>query len=558
MKKFGLIIGALALMLGVSQCRKPNVQSFVGGIDPTTKTITFTVKGDDGAKGIFEQDAGILKYAWESSDVIHIYVQNGGTKFNNGGYAGVLDLVSISGKYSAVFQGTITAEFPENGWIRFVHCGKDVVVREDGGSELVSFGEQDGSLTTVSNKVVAVCDKEIKDGEYEFLNCGLTVQFGVVKFTFSAFEGTDDVTLGGVTCTGLTLNNDGSISLSNGTSVSLRDMENNKTAYYTVLMPKSETTYTFTDGNENAFKTAAIEAGVLYTKAGAPGESVEVELIDIDMLPGEFSVASGKKVYFSKGNLQYLPTGFPGGTGDALFRFADKQWDYLADGVNYGVRLEGYTCRYNSGSPDAPRDLFGWGTACVEGNSVPWNVSRDNTHYGPASGNLNDGAASGENYVPFDWGHRMYPANTWRTLTSSEFEYLFNTRDKKAEYNSEDYYLAGYGDLLLTGGSTVFGVFLLPDDYYLVGDDRPFQSEKNGWTYSEQQVEDYKIVFLPAGGGYRDGEELKSLGLGANYWTSTRADRTNAMFYDYSEEQPYGSKRIGFHTGLSVRLVTDK
>lgn len=550
MKKFGLIIGTLALMIGLSQCKKPNVQTFVGGIEPSTKTITFTVNGDDGAKGDFEQNEGILNYAWENDDVIHVYVQNGGTKFEEGVYAGALELVSISGKYSAIFQSEITAGFPESGWVRFVHCGKDVVM-ENGKSEQVSFGEQDGSLATVSKKVVAVCDQEVKNGNYEFLGCGLTVQFGVVKFTFDAFDGIEDVTLGGVTCTGLTLNNDGSISLSDGTSMSLSGMKDNKTAYYTVLMPKAETRYTFADGHKNGFKTAVIEAGLLYTKADAPGESVEIEWTDA--LSGEFSVASGKKVYFSKGNLQYLPTGFPGGTGNALFRFADKQWDYLGDGADYGVSLEGYTDKYNSGSVEAPRDLFGWGTALT-----PWNVSANYSEYGPESENLNDGAASGTNYETYDWGHRMKPANTWRTLTASEFEYVFKNRNKNSEYHSENLYLAGCGYLKLDGGMKCYGAFLLPDNYYLAADGRPIQIDKLGWEYTEQQIEDYQIVFMPAGGGWRNGEEIISLGVGGNYWTSTRTNLTRAMLYDYSYKQIYvPNKSFEVCKGLSVRLVMD-
>ncbi|MDO5342294.1 MAG: hypothetical protein Q4F69_07580, partial [Bacteroidia bacterium] len=181
MKRFGLIISALALVLGLAQCaKKPNMPTF-GGVEPSTKTITFTTNGG-GDKGDFTQVSDVLNYKWNKyNDVIHVYLENTeGENFTGGDYLGEMHIVSMADDYSATFEATFTADFPNRGIIRFVHCGADVNV-EKGNSADVDFSTQDGSIETISDKVIAVCDQKItEDCTYKFDDCNLTVQFGVV------------------------------------------------------------------------------------------------------------------------------------------------------------------------------------------------------------------------------------------------------------------------------------------------------------------------------------------------------------------------------------------
>ena len=92
-------------------------------------------------------------------------------------------------------------------------------------------------------------------------------------------------------------------------------------------------------------------------------------------LPGRFTInASGEKVVFSQGNLQYVGT----------WQFAEHQWDCFS------------TSQYND-----HRDLFGWGTG-----DAPNKVSTNNGDYGTFT----------------DWGTNAITnggnkANVWRTLT---------------------------------------------------------------------------------------------------------------------------------------------
>ena len=550
-------------MLGLAQCAKrPNMPT-LGGVEPSTKTITFTTNGG-GDKGNFTQVSDVLNYKWDmNNDVIHVYIQEGGDAFTGEHYVGVMDMTDLSDDgYTATFSGTFTDEFPTNGWIRFVHYGRSINVNEKGAmEEAVSFSAQDGTLQTISDNVVAICDKKItEDCAYNF-NCDLTVQFAVVKFTFGAFEGEGDVTLYRLAKNGLKVNTTGAVEYTDGTSSTLEGMDVNKTEYYTVLMPKSETSYIFTDGSKVAYKKAPATAGVFYTK-NAAGEPVTIDVIP-DVLPGVFSVAPGKQVCFSKGNLQYLPCGLPAASGPYvdMFRFADNQWDYLGDGEKWGVKLEGYT-EYNKpdGTRSAARDLFGWGTACLDGTSVPWQCTKDNSLYGPASGNLNEGEASGANYEKYDWGHLMAPANMWRTLSASEFKYVFESRNGSNEYHTQgNKMLGGYGWLTLSDKSKRYGAFILPDDYYCTTDGRPEYTGKTGWSYTSADLDDYKIVFLPVG-GYREGGELINIGTGGHSWTSTAKDYAHAIIIDYNtdEQQIDFDKKFDRFEGANVRLVLNR
>ncbi|MDO5342137.1 MAG: hypothetical protein Q4F69_06760 [Bacteroidia bacterium] len=319
MKKFSLIISVLALVMGLSQCQKrPNAPVF--GAVPSTKTITFTTNGGGNAKGNFDQNGGELNYAWSMGDVLYVYVQGEGSEFTDGNYLGEMHPVSITGKYSATFQGTFTASYPETGWIRFVHCGTAVNVNvEEGASDVVDFSTQDGSIATVSSKVIAICDQKITDGcTYNFEDCSLAVQFGVVKFSFGKFEGNSDVTLSEVAETGLKLNANGTVTYKAGTASTLGNMSANKTAYYTVLMPKDETTYKFTCGGQSATKKAKIEAGVFYSRKYEAGEPVVLDVLPEGSLPGEFSVSETEKIRFSKGNLYY-------DNSESKWRFEEKR-----------------------------------------------------------------------------------------------------------------------------------------------------------------------------------------------------------------------------------------
>lgn len=240
-------------------------------------------------------------------------------------------------------------------------------------------------------------------------------------------------------------------------------------------------------------------------------------------LSGRFTInASGEKVVFSQGNLQYVGT----------WQFAENQWDCFS------------TSQYND-----HRDLFGWGTG-----DAPNKVS-DNDDYGTFT----------------DWGTNAITngGNTensgWRTLTKDEWVYLFYSRENAAT-------LFGFGSV-----NSMNGLIILPDNWttpegasftasttlgltnlgsYYHNDNNDNYSHN---TYTAEQwavMESAGAVFLPAA-AYRHGEDsnIYFTGWGGFYWSSTPSSTDKAYylnFYSNDLDPQFNDMRYG---GRPVRLV---
>jgi hypothetical protein len=229
---------------------------------------------------------------------------------------------------------------------------------------------------------------------------------------------------------------------------------------------------------------------------------------------GQFTVnASGDKVYFAKGNLQYIAS-----AATPYWKFADNQWDYL-----------GTSTGQNSSATNVDRDLFGWGT-----KTDPNKTSNENTSY-----SWNEW---GENAIT-NGGNRINSG--WRTLESTEWAYLWNSRDNAANLRT------------LATVNNVTGLILMPDGWTASGvaltvttaDYTTNNINSADWNTLEQQG----CVFLPAG-GYRHGTGIIKAGSYGAYWssTSTSSDKATSMDFSSSTVEAYTTNRS---TGCSVRLV---
>ena len=250
--------------------------------------------------------------------------------------------------------------------------------------------------------------------------------------------------------------------------------------------------------------------------------------------PKKFTVASGKQVYFSQGNLQYI-----GSAATPYWKFADHQFDFL------GNNGQGST------SETADRDLFGWGTSGYN-NKYPYMTSKTSTDYGNGSSTN----ISGTNY---DWGVNCAISNggnqagKWRTLTMDEWVYLINTRKD------------GSGELLYGEGkvgSCTPGLIILPDDWSCPSDltdvVRGPSSWSNVYSYSDwAKMEAAGAVFLPAA-GYRSGTTVSLVGLDGFYWSTSYAGTNNDAYRlnFISDNVVPGGDSNRYH-GFSVRLVSE-
>ena len=256
-------------------------------------------------------------------------------------------------------------------------------------------------------------------------------------------------------------------------------------------------------------------------------------------LTGRFTInASGEKVVFSQGNLQYQAS-------TDTWRFAENQYDYIGS-ANSSIS-ESYTGWI---------DLFGWATNGLEANTatgkMPYYTGTTDEDYGPS-------ITSGEfDKTIYDWGKAI--DDSWHTLSNAEWNYIFAGR---ASYSS----LYGFGCLF-----GVNGVFLLPDDWSWSETSIATAATAAGFAWSGgantfssniisnntlwSVMESAGAVFIPAA-GYRQGTTINMSGNGGDYWSSTASSDKKAYRTSFYNEHLNLSNNYGRSDGISVRLVKD-
>ena len=274
-----------------------------------------------------------------------------------------------------------------------------------------------------------------------------------------------------------------------------------------------------------------IEKGHVYSIRFKP-ESYPEAFDEGTIANGEFTVGSGKKVKFSRGNLQVIPHMY-----GSTWRFAEHQYDVLM-----------YQNQQISDDCNNYIDLFGYGTS---GNGTPSYTP------GMSSTSSSDYFASNltsSNYI-YDWGSNTildYLGNqcnhTWRTLTDAEWTYLISTRTNASQKWA----------YATVGGAG--GLVLLPDNWTLPSNCSFTAGRGNGYetnVYENEEWEHMELagaVFLPRT-GLRNGTALGSTTEG-HYWTSSVSGNSGRQFAFSSGTIPSASN-LNRSRGAAVRLVTD-
>lgn len=268
-----------------------------------------------------------------------------------------------------------------------------------------------------------------------------------------------------------------------------------------------------------------------FAQANSVGENLDVTPIDKTggKLPGKFSVSATKKVQFAMGNLQYQAS-------TKKWRFAENQYDVIGeDNENISATYSGWI------------DLFGWGTSGYR-MKYPYMTSEDSKGYGDGTNDI-----AGTDY---DWGvynaisNGGNKAGMWRTLTSGEWYYLFDTRTNaknlrgRATVNGQTGYI-----LLPDGWSTPSGMTFTAN----FGDFTTNSYSASEWS----KMEAAGALFLPCAGG-RNGTDVNDVGYGGYYWSST-ADRSDALdfFFGSGYARVYYYDDYHRYNGYSVRLATE-
>lgn len=271
-------------------------------------------------------------------------------------------------------------------------------------------------------------------------------------------------------------------------------------------------------------------------------EPAPVNIIEQGAIRAEFSVGATKKVYFSKGNLQYQAS-------SRTWRFSEQQYEMVGAG-NSNISLS------NSGWID----LFGWGTSGWDNRNtyyMPYDTESGSAvygyGYGPTDGQSYEYSLRGK-YAEADWGVANViseagdSAGMWRTLTRAEWGYLLLKRP-----NSTNLY-----SLATVNG--VKGMVLLPDNWsYPQGCNFIARTSFELNVYNLEQwkkMESFGAVFLPSA-GCRYGTTVGNVGTTGGYWTATAAGGENAWYFVFNKTKIDINSDFSRGLGRSVRLVQD-
>lgn len=282
MKKVTLILSALALVLGLSQCKKQEEPVANGQKQHIVLTAD---NGNDGSKVSADFVSANLNLTWDGDEVITV----------SGGATGTLDKITVdqSNLSKATFEGDITK-------------GEGDVVFTIGSapsSYANQTGTADGCAAWINANNHFVGTSQWQDnGNY---NVTMELQYAVLKLDVSALGTTGEMTIA-----------------AGATVASVTDVASSEGKAVFVAVPTDETekAYTITCGGKTATKTWKLEKNVFYTKAGAEGAGTG-DAIVIEPTTPKFTVGDGKTVEFAPGNLYW---------DGSKFKFEANQWDFAS------------------------------------------------------------------------------------------------------------------------------------------------------------------------------------------------------------------------------------
>lgn len=229
-------------------------------------------------------------------------------------------------------------------------------------------------------------------------------------------------------------------------------------------------------------------------------------------LPGEFSVAKGKQVLFSKGNLWY---GKVGDAQTATFNFEANQYDFASS----------WSADHVSHFYWSKKDSVAYAQVYSDSDQKPSDVFFTN--------NPDDATKSNPNFTINVGGDEQ---SGWRTLTNGEWVYLFNTRSVNGGTGKDKSY-----SLNITYGGKK-GLVLYHDNYTGSALSGTVETLPDG------------VVFLPAAGG----QGLQPLPANNGiYWSSSAYGSDEAYRVDINNAGVWTGFRDPRNCCYSVRLVTD-
>ena len=585
-RKKKTLLAALVLLFGLTQCKK-NIETVApSSSGPVFMSLnasygsdkTVFVPGDDGSG-----------FTWSTTSPEYVYI--GGSE---SGYLGELRAEPQSGDVSTmvpiVFSGMLNAA-PIDGEIInvfYLGNGQHTVNTDVDGIVIIDFSDQSATGTTslVTNFLIAEANAkkfEVVGNTYQAI-ADLEVKTAVAYFKLEGFINTsgDNETIyahGSDLFTSAKINfKTGSVAGDYKGTINVgTDGEK-----YVSLIPStsSETTLKFDSGS----KTGQVQFpnGIIEKKFYSAGVSqntvdpipVAANSTPTDALPGLFSVAPGKMVRFSKGNLKCTTRATPDVNGHYDWSSAGFDWDFMYPQYTIAETNGNVGVDYANSNVVS---LFLWGTTGNEdltySGKYPYSTSIY-LDYGPESGDLSvsDGT---------DWGWCMGGTSSpWRTLEYSEWRWLIglynptpgtNCRAASTVNNVPN---ARYSRAKI--GSS-YGMIIFPDNYVHPDNVTSLNyinyTGSSGAKFTNVPINDIDpdtewplleaagVVFLPAAGNrwfdYNDPDynidETETVYDYGEYWSKTQTSGVGS-FHCGGE---HVNTEFGQKITCSVRLVTD-
>ena len=543
MKKLSTIIMALALVLGMSQCKKQETPTSTGNNTEGTVHITVKVDGKDGKdengdKHAIAPDHGL--FAFTNNDII--YVGHGGK------YVGQLTFTN------GFFEGDITPVTGANDNLHFYFLGgmTPATTPEVGTTEnfTISIADQSTNLPVLSYGASTT--------EFTDLNTTYSVTLknkcALVKFILD--NPTEETVILSNVPTVATVNFANPTSETAIAATDLTDLHDitlrydanwNNNLRWVILLPGTNLSNCGVtwqgEGNMPAMENNTYVNANLQLNNPAPvpdPPAAEYAVKTSDGTLTQFSVSANKKVYFSRGNLvaSFSTNSFADG-----WSFHDTQFDeidgpYAVNGLGQIQSYHQYS-ETNCNNPVNENGLI-FSSGKSSGDRFTWGyfdkIKLTTSEYLNVNENLTKTAA-----VAKDWGivftESSPEGGNWRTLSADEWIYLFNGPSSvRGAKRFLRVFLRSYPN-----EACYMGVFVFPDNYS--GSDLSGSYTFNSVTgnpaiiqYSDADVQkmlDAGAVFLPCV-GYRYKERYydylcynynTSIGGGIGYyWSSSCTD----------------------------------